>query len=62
MVVPPGSPERLAEAWKRLLDMGREERRSLGERARARVSQNFEIGHVARRFESFYRGLVRAEN
>ena len=61
-VVPPGSPERLAEAWKRLLDMDREGRRRLGERARARVTEHFEIGHVVRRFESFYRGLLRAEN
>jgi len=61
MVVPPGSPELLADAWKRLLDMGREERKRLGERARARVAENFEIGYVVRRFEDFYRGLQRTE-
>ena len=61
IVVPPGSPELLADAWKRLLDMGREERQRLGERARARVAENFEINKVVRRFEDFYRGLQRTE-
>lgn len=60
-VVPPRSPELLCEAWKRLLDMGLEERRRLGAQARARVTDNFEIGHVVRRFEDFYRGLLKAE-
>jgi glycosyltransferase involved in cell wall biosynthesis len=61
MVVPPGSPELLAEAWQRLVGMGREERKWLGERARARVVEKYEIGGVVRRFEDFYRGLRRAE-
>jgi glycosyltransferase involved in cell wall biosynthesis len=60
IVVPPGSPERLAEAWQRMLDMGREGRKKLGERARTRVVQRFEIGNVVRRFEDFYLGLQRA--
>ena len=61
MAVPPGSPELLADAWKRLLDMDLEQRKRLGERARARVAENFEINKVVRRFEDFYRGLQRAE-
>lgn len=60
-VVPPGSPEALAEAWERLLDMDRGERKRLGEKARARVAENFEINNVVRRFEDFYRGLQRTE-
>jgi len=61
MVVPPGSPELLADAWKRLLDMDLEQRKRLGERARARVAENFEINKLVRRFEDFYRGLQRTE-
>jgi len=60
-VVPPGSPEGLTEAWERLLDMDRGERQRLGEKARARVAENFEISNVVRRFEDFYRGLQRTE-
>ena len=56
-VVPPGSPDRLAEAWEEVLALSREERKSLGERARARVAENFEIRRVVRRFEDFYLGL-----
>jgi glycosyltransferase involved in cell wall biosynthesis len=55
--VPPGSPELLAEAWKGLLDLGREGRKRLGERARARVVAKYEIGAVVREFERFYQAL-----
>ena len=61
MVVPPGSPDLLAKAWSRLLGMDRDQRKRLGERARARVAENFEISAVVRRFEDFYRGLERTE-
>ena len=61
VVVPPGSPELLADAWNRLLDMDLEQRKRLGERARKRVAENFEINKVVRRFEDFYRGLQRME-
>lgn len=57
LVVPPRSPELLAEAWQRLVGLGREERKRLGERARARVVEKYEIGVVVREFESFYRHL-----
>jgi len=61
IVVPPGSPELLADAWNRLLGMDLEQRKRLGERARARVAENFEINKVVRRFEDFYRSLQRME-
>jgi len=44
-----------------LLDMDRGERKRLGEKARARVAENFEINSVVGRFEDFYRGLQRTE-
>jgi glycosyltransferase involved in cell wall biosynthesis len=60
-VVPPRSPELLCEAWKRLLALSLEDRKRLGEKARSRVVENFEIGRVVRRFEDFYLGLQGAQ-
>lgn len=61
VVIPPRSPGRLAEAWARLLGMGEEQRKRLGEAGRARVLERYEIGAVVRRFENFYTELQRAE-
>ncbi|MCU0594153.1 MAG: glycosyltransferase [Desulfobacterota bacterium] len=61
VVIPPRSPGRLAEAWARLLGMGEEQRKRLGEAGRARVLERYEIGAVVRRFETFYTELQRAE-
>lgn len=58
LVVPKGDPEALTGGWLQLLRLGREGRRALGESARSRVLQNFEIGKVVRQFEEFYSGLL----
>jgi len=55
LVVPPGEPEALAQALIRLVDLGKEERKKMGDRARRQMAAEFEIGHVARRFEALYR-------
>lgn len=57
-VVPPGDMAGLAAAMESLLTMAAEERRVLGERARARVAENFEIGRVVKRYEAFYEELA----
>ena len=44
-----------------MLDIDLEQRKRLGERARARVAENFEINKVVRRFEHFCRGPQRME-
>ena len=57
-VVPPGDMAGLAAAWAQLLAMPDTERRALGQRARARVAEHFEIGAVVARYEAFYEELA----
>ena len=57
-VVAPGDMTGLAVAWAQLLAMPESERRALGQRARARVAEHFEIGAVVKRYEAFYEGLA----
>jgi glycosyltransferase involved in cell wall biosynthesis len=57
-VVPPGQPEALAKAWKRLADLGRSGRQLLGAAARERVVQNYGIDRIADRYQRFYHELV----
>jgi glycosyltransferase involved in cell wall biosynthesis len=57
-VVAPEDAEGLADALSRLITMGSQERSELGARARLRVQQEFELGHVVRRYESFYQDLL----
>jgi len=54
IVVPPSDPEALFDAWLRLLEMGEEERKALGTKARQRIQEHFELGKIVRRFEDFY--------
>lgn len=57
-VVPAGDMDGLATALEGILTLSAAERGALGERARVRVADFFEIGHVVRQYESFYDGLV----
>ena len=57
-VVAPGDMTGLAAAWEQLLTLPDSERRALGERARARIAEQFEIGAVVKRYEAFYEELV----
>lgn len=57
LVVPPRTPNGLAQALKQLLLLPEAERRALGERARARVEANFELGLVVRRYQAVYDAL-----
>lgn len=57
-VVPPKNPEALANAWKGLIDIGQEERRSLGLSARKRIKENFEISNVVKQYEDLYISLL----
>jgi glycosyltransferase involved in cell wall biosynthesis len=53
-VVPAGDAEALASGWERLAAMGEEERRSLGDQARARVADRFSLDRAADAFETLY--------
>lgn len=57
-VVESGDMVGLAVALGDLLALLPQERAALGERARARVAEYFEIGAVVRRYEGFYEGLL----
>ncbi len=57
LVVEPANPEMLAAGWKKILDMKRETRAALGEKARERIEKNYEIGAVTARYEVMYIGM-----
>ena len=57
-VVPAGDMAALAAAIRALLHMPADERHTLGQRARARVAQHFEIGQVVRQYQAFYDALA----
>lgn len=58
MVVPPRNPEALAQAWKKLMEMGPEGRKKLGEAARRRVLENFNLPDIVARYEGLYKEIV----
>lgn len=58
-VVPSGDMPALAAAIGDLLSLEATQRVSLGRRARMRVEENFEIGHVVRCYEDYYGRLAR---
>lgn len=57
-VIPPRDDVALASAWRELIQMGPEGRRSLGQRARERVAMNFSLPAVAERYEALYMDTV----
>ncbi len=57
-VVPSGDMAGLASAMESLLILSSDDRRALGEQARSRVAEYFEIGLVVKRYEVFYEELV----
>ena len=58
IVVPPRDPDALVNAWERLLIMGRDGRKAMGDKARSRIMKHYKIEKVARRFEEFYGSLL----
>ena len=57
-VVPPKEPETLAKAWEEMLKQGRDSRKAMGEKARERITENFELGKIVKRFEHLYKKLA----
>ncbi len=57
-VVQAGDMAGLAEALEKILTMSLSERSSLGERARVRAAEYFEIGQVVQQYEAFYEDLA----
>jgi glycosyltransferase involved in cell wall biosynthesis len=58
IVVAPGDPEALAEAWRKLIEAGPEVRRRLGMAARRRVQQHFALPTIVERYQAIYAQLA----
>lgn len=58
LLVPPANPEAIADAIMRLLEASPAERRSMGERARERVRENFTTARMVRETAALYRELL----
>jgi glycosyltransferase involved in cell wall biosynthesis len=58
-VVPPRDPNALAHALSRLIALGPEGRRRLGQEGRQRVVENFSIAKIVDQFEALYRHTLR---
>jgi glycosyltransferase involved in cell wall biosynthesis len=54
IVVPPGSPEALAQGWYHLLSSGEEERRTLGTSARRRILDHYSIASISHCYEALW--------
>jgi glycosyltransferase involved in cell wall biosynthesis len=59
-IVPPQDPASLAAALTQLLALPGDDRRRLGDAARARVCRLFDLGAVTRQYERLYESLVAA--
>jgi glycosyltransferase involved in cell wall biosynthesis len=54
LVVPPGDPQALAEAWRQLIQAGPGVRRHLGMAARRRVQRHFALPVIVERYQAIY--------
>jgi len=54
IVVPPGDPHALAEAWRKLIEAGFAARHRLGMAARHRVQQHFALPAIVERYQAIY--------
>lgn len=61
MVVPPKHPAALAEAWRHLVDLGREGRRQLGMAGRQRVLEQFDLPQIVAQYESLFQKVACGE-
>jgi len=57
-VIPPRDPSALAQAWLELLRMPVDERRRLGENARQKVMEHYEIRQTAAQYDRLYRDII----
>jgi glycosyltransferase involved in cell wall biosynthesis len=57
IVVPPGDPHSLGEAWRKLIEAGFAARHRLGMAARHRVQQHFALPAIVERYQAIYERL-----
>jgi glycosyltransferase involved in cell wall biosynthesis len=58
LTVPPRDPERLADAWLKMLAMNAEMRQQQGKRARERIAEHFSLPAIVARYESLYEEVL----
>ena len=58
IVVPPRNPQALTAAWRKLIDLGAEGRRLLGDQARQRIARDYGLGPAIARYEALYSDIV----
>ncbi|MBD2614923.1 MAG: glycosyltransferase family 4 protein [Nostoc sp. ZfuVER08] len=61
-VVSPRNPQALANAWEKLINMGKEGRESLGKAARARVIKCFSLDSIVAEYETLYDNVFAEKN
>jgi glycosyltransferase involved in cell wall biosynthesis len=61
-IVPARDPGALAAALTSLIELNAEDRRALGQKARAHIAQHYEIGTIAARFLALYRETLAAKS
>lgn len=59
-VVPVRDPDAVVAAWGSILELGREGRRALGLRARARIEERFALSNIVSAYERLYAELARS--
>ena len=58
IVVPPRDPAALAAGWRRLVALGPAGRPALGERARARIVEHYDLDRVMPRYTALYEEIT----
>ena len=53
-VVPPKDPEKLAQVWQEMIELGQEKRNQLGTLARQRIIENFSLDAIVEQYEELY--------
>ena len=56
-VVPPRDPRALAAAWEELLALAPDARKRLGQAARLRIQERYDLASITRRYEDLYEAL-----
>jgi len=56
-IIPPKQPQAIAEAWSRLIDMGRSARVTLGLKARRHIEEQYSLGLIVNRYEQLYKDI-----
>ncbi len=57
-VVPPGQPRVMADAWLRMLDLGKAGLREMGRRARQRIIKEYSLDIMTKRYSDIYQELT----